>query len=96
MHRCLWGKACIQLSWVHCAAGSSQVQSGCCFGLGRCVVVIEKDAIFQRLLDDRFAEQTRSILVTAKGVPDRATRAFLHALTTRLPHLRPMAGSSLL
>lgn len=57
-------------------------------------MVIEKDAIFQRLVEDGFAEHVRGILVTAKGMPDRATRAFLQALTTALPHLRPVAGDS--
>lgn len=89
-----WGEACV-LWTVICAACSTQAAEQVLPSfLGRCVVVIEKDAIFQRLVDDGFAEQTRSILVTAKGVPDRATRAFLHALTTCVPHLCPMAGTS--
>jgi meiotic recombination protein SPO11 len=56
------------------------------------VLVLEKDAIFQRLIDDGFPEASGSILVTAKGNPDLATRAFLHALVTALPRLRPLAG----
>ncbi len=58
-------------------------------------MVVEKDAIFQRLVDDGFAEHIGGILVTAKGMPDMATRAFLHALTQALPHLTPIAGKSL-
>jgi DNA topoisomerase VI subunit A len=30
--------------------------------------------------------------LTAKGMPDMATRSFLHALCTALPHLHPVAG----
>lgn len=59
----------------------------------RYVIVIEKDAIFQRLVDDGFAELVGAILVTAKGMPDMATRAFLHSLTTALPFLKPFAGN---
>ncbi len=58
------------------------------------VVVVEKDAVFQRLVEDGFAEQTGTILVTAKGMPDMATRAFLHFLCTALPHLQQFAGDS--
>lgn len=58
------------------------------------MVVVEKDAVFQRLVEDGFAEQTGTILVTAKGMPDMATRAFLHFLCTALPHLQHFAGGS--
>lgn len=56
-------------------------------------MVVEKDAVFQRLVEDGFAEQTGAILVTAKGMPDMATRAFLHSLCTALPHLQQFAGT---
>lgn len=59
----------------------------------RFVIVVEKDAIFQRLVEDGFAENTESILVTAKGMPDMATRAFLHSLCSALPHLQQFAGA---
>jgi meiotic recombination protein SPO11 len=39
--------------------------------------VVEKDAIFQRLSEDRLADRLPMVLVTAKGMPDLATRAFL-------------------
>ena len=58
------------------------------------VVVVEKDAVFQRLAEDGFAEETGAILVTAKGMPDMATRAFLHSLCTALPHLQQFGGDS--
>ena len=40
----------------------------------RFILVIEKDAIFQRLTEDRLAERVPCVLVTAKGQPDLATR----------------------
>lgn len=44
------------------------------------VLVIEKDAIFQRLVREKFWSQENAILVTAKGMPDRATRRFIRRL----------------
>ena len=58
------------------------------------MVVVEKDAVFQRLVEDGFAEQTGAILITAKGMPDMATRTFLHYLCTALPHLQQFAGEN--
>ncbi|KAF4354838.1 hypothetical protein F8388_018042 [Cannabis sativa] len=40
----------------------------------RYIIVVEKHAIFQRLAEDRFFNQIPSILITAKGYPDIATR----------------------
>ena len=59
----------------------------------RFVVIVEKDAVFQRLMEDGFAEHLGAILVTAKGMPDAATRAFLHCLCRALPHLEQFAGT---
>lgn len=59
----------------------------------RFVVIVEKDAVFQRLVEDGFAEHLGAILVTAKGMPDMATRAFLHCLCRALPHLKQFAGA---
>lgn len=44
------------------------------------VLVIEKDAIFQRLVREKFWSQEGAILITAKGMPDRATRRFVRRL----------------
>ncbi|MFX0115695.1 MAG: hypothetical protein ACFFB3_14190 [Candidatus Hodarchaeota archaeon] len=44
------------------------------------VLVIEKDAVFQRLAEDRFFEYYPCILVTASGQPDMATRRFIKRL----------------
>ena len=40
------------------------------------IVVVEKDAIFQRLTNDRFFDCVPCILITAKGMPDLGTRVF--------------------
>ncbi|GJN39629.1 hypothetical protein PR202_gb28760 [Eleusine coracana subsp. coracana] len=40
----------------------------------RYIIVLEKDAIFQRLAEDRLYNQLPCILITAKGYPDIATR----------------------
>ncbi len=44
------------------------------------VLVVEKDAIFQRLVREKFWEREKALLVTAKGMPDRATRRFVRRL----------------
>jgi len=44
------------------------------------VLVIEKDAIFQRLVREKFWSQENAVLITAKGMPDRATRRFVKRL----------------
>ncbi len=47
-------------------------------------LVIEKDAIFNRLAEDQFYDYVPSILVTAKGQPDVATRQFLKKIDDEL------------
>jgi hypothetical protein len=49
-------------------------------GKAQYIIVVEKDAIFQRLLEDRFHVRVPSVLVTGKGFPSLATRAFVHKL----------------
>ncbi|KAK9808973.1 hypothetical protein WJX72_007203 [[Myrmecia] bisecta] len=51
------------------------------------VIVVEKDAIFQRLAEDLFFDLVPSIIITAKGMPDMATRVFLRCLHEAFPHL---------
>ncbi len=48
------------------------------------VLVVEKECIFQRLAEDGFFKSHPCILVTAKGMPDIATRAFVWRLHTEL------------
>ncbi|GAB2296774.1 hypothetical protein Dimus_030880 [Dionaea muscipula] len=57
----------------------------------RYIIVIEKHAIFQRLVEDRFFNHIPSILITAKGYPDIATRFLLHRVTQAFPSLPILA-----
>jgi len=50
----------------------------------RCVVVVEKDGVFRRLVEDRFYERYPCVLVTGCGVPDLPTRACVHRLRQSL------------
>lgn len=48
------------------------------------VLVIEKDAIFNRLNKERFWERNRCLIVTGKGQPDRSTRRMVRRLWEEL------------
>jgi meiotic recombination protein SPO11 len=45
-----------------------------------CILVVEKEGVYNRLSEDRFFDDYPCILVTGKGFPDLATRAIVHAL----------------
>jgi len=62
----------------------SDIQSDAMF-----VLLVEKDAAFMRLAEDRFYNTYPCIIITAKGQPDVATRLFLKKLkqTLRIPVL---------
>ena len=54
------------------------------------VLVVEKDAVFQRLLEEMIfsvPEFSRVVLVTGKGVPDLSTRQLVSSLSHELPIL---------
>jgi meiotic recombination protein SPO11 len=53
------------------------------------ILLVEKDATFQRLAEDRFYNRHPCVIITAKGQPDVATRLFLHKVKaiTGLPIL---------
>jgi meiotic recombination protein SPO11 len=55
------------------------------------ILVVEKDAVFQGLLKEDAQLTSNVIIVTAKGMPDLATRAFLHKLHTQYPEI-PVLG----
>lgn len=61
----------------------------------RHIVIIEKDAVFQRLVEEGFAEATGSILLTAKGMPDVSTRLFAGCLANSIPDCKVLAGKPL-
>lgn len=48
------------------------------------ILLVEKDAAFMRLAEDRFYNDYPSIIITAKGQPDVATRLFLRKLKLSL------------
>ena len=48
------------------------------------ILLVEKDAAFMRLAEDRFYNDYPCIILTAKGQPDVATRLFLKKLKAQL------------
>jgi len=58
------------------------IQTSC-----RYCLVIEKEATFQGLADSGFFRRLECMIVTAKGFPDLATRAFLRRLTDLYPDM---------
>ena len=48
------------------------------------ILLVEKDAAFMRLAEDRFYNRFPCIIITAKGQPDVATRLFLKKMKTDL------------
>ncbi len=48
------------------------------------VLIIEKEAVFSRLSEDGFYDYVPSIIITAKGQPDMATRLFLKKIHDEL------------
>jgi len=50
----------------------------------KCILVIEKEGVYNRLSEDRFYDRYPCILVTGRGFPDLATRALVHTLHNEL------------
>jgi len=48
-----------------------------CASGARFVLVVEKEAVFARLTEEQFTRRYPSVLITGKGYPDLATRAFV-------------------
>lgn len=53
-------------------------------GDAKFVLLVEKDAAFMRLSEDRFYNTYPCVIITAKGQPDVATRLFLKRVKTTL------------
>jgi meiotic recombination protein SPO11 len=53
-----------------------------------CMVIVEKDAVFTRLLEDGFCDLNGCIIITGRGYPDVATRSLVIRLLKDLPELR--------
>ncbi|CAK5050667.1 unnamed protein product [Meloidogyne enterolobii] len=52
------------------------------------ILILEKDSVFQHLLDEKFMEMfPKTILVTGRGYPDICTRQFLNWLASQLPNI---------
>ncbi|KAH7831861.1 putative Meiotic recombination protein SPO11 [Monocercomonoides exilis] len=51
------------------------------------VLIVEKDAIFQSLINERYDVTANCIIVTGKGYPDLKTLNFLHQLSCDCPDL---------
>nr|XP_027080749.1 meiotic recombination protein SPO11-2 isoform X2 [Coffea arabica] len=64
-------------------------EDGC--SLYNCSGEVFQHAIFQRLAEDCVFNQIPSILITAKGYPDIATRFFLHRMSRAFPEM-PILG----
>ena len=56
----------------------SNIQSDALF-----ILLVEKDAAFMRLAEDRFYNAYPCIIITAKGQPDVASRCSMSAPTVR-------------
>lgn len=58
------------------------------------LVIVEKDAVFERLVEDAVWARVAGgcILVTGRGVPDLATRAFAAALAASCPTITTFTG----
>lgn len=58
-------------------------------GTAKFILLVEKDAAFMRLAEDRFYNKYHCIIITAKGQPDVATRLFLRKIkdTLKIPVL---------
>ncbi|KAF5187311.1 Type 2 dna topoisomerase 6 subunit a [Thalictrum thalictroides] len=48
------------------------------------ILVVEKEAVFQRLSNDSFCDTHRCIVITGRGYPDVSTRRFLRLLIEKL------------
>ena len=48
------------------------------------VIIVEKDAIWQRLNEDRFWKKHNCLVLTGKGQPDRGTRRIINRLHNEL------------
>ncbi|XP_062081261.1 meiotic recombination protein SPO11-1-like [Humulus lupulus] len=55
--------------------------------VAQCILVVEKESVFQRLANDQFCSKNRCIVITGRGYPDIPTRRFLRLLidTLHLP-----------
>ncbi|XVF70245.1 hypothetical protein PTKIN_Ptkin11bG0145400 [Pterospermum kingtungense] len=55
------------------------------------IIVVEQEEVFEELVANLVFLQTQSIIISAKGYPDTATRLFLHKLSSLYPDLPVLA-----
>jgi len=48
------------------------------------IILVEKEAAYMRIAEDRFYNKYKCIVITGKGQPDVATRLFLHKIRAQL------------
>jgi hypothetical protein len=60
------------------------------------IIIVEKDAAFMRLAEDRFYNRLPCIIITGKGQPDVATRMFVQRLKRELQVRRGGRGGGAL
>ncbi|XVF82198.1 hypothetical protein PTKIN_Ptkin16aG0025900 [Pterospermum kingtungense] len=59
---------------------------------GRCIIVAQRDGVFYRYATSpKFIQRIPSIILTAKGYPDTATRFLLHRKSKAFPDLPSLA-----
>lgn len=51
------------------------------------ILVIEKEAVLHRLINEEFLSRYECILISGKGYPDLSTREFLHRLVNEFSHI---------
>lgn len=61
-------------------------------GTAKFVLLVEKDAAFMRLAEDRFYQKYPCVIITAKGQPDVATRLFLKKVKVSATERMPSAA----
>lgn len=49
------------------------------------ILVVEKDTVFRKLVQEQFPAWARCVMITGRGVPDLATRQFLAVLHAKFP-----------
>lgn len=76
----------IAQGWTHADAVQTEVAEGT-----TAIVVVEKEGIFHRLVEDGADATLGILLVTGCGMPDIATRSLLNVIVQQHPRLRVLA-----
>jgi meiotic recombination protein SPO11 len=52
------------------------------------ILIVEKDAVFMRLLEDGFCNKYGCVMISGRGYPDVATRSIVIRMMKALPHVK--------